>query len=94
MCTVMLRAFGGVPHHLGLAFSTMVCAETFAMRKGPPERSIAGLTVVHGGFHPTFSMMCAGSRLENSICQSAKGWRKITVTVRPLSLPVTDLMSR
>ena len=73
MCNVMLRAFGGVPHHFGLVRSTMAVAETFAMRNGPPERSIAGSTVLHDGFHPAFSMMWAGSRLANSICQSANG---------------------
>jgi hypothetical protein len=46
------------------------------------------------GFHPTFSMMWAGSKLANSICQSAKGAWNTTVTVRPLLVPVTDEMSR
>ena len=94
MSTVMRREFGFVPHHFGLACSTMLCADTLAIRNGPPERSMAGFTVVHAGFHPAFSMMWAGKRLANSICQSANGVRKTTVTVCPLLLPLTDLMSR
>ena len=94
MSTSMRREFGFVPHHLGLARNTMPCAVTLAIRNGPPERSMAGFTVVQAGFHPVFSMMCAGNRSEKSISQSANGVRKITVTVRPLSLPFTERMSR
>ena len=50
--------------------------------------------MVQEGFQPTFSMTWAGSRLAKSICQSANGVRKTTVTVRPLLLPFTDVMSR
>src|ERR1700733_1133327 len=94
MCTVMRRTLGVVPHHFGLASRPMVWAETEAISKGPPERSMAGLTEGHWGFHPTVSMMWAGSRLAKSICQSAKRAWNTTVTVRPLLLPVIDAMSR
>ena len=55
---------------------------------------MCGSTDVHAGCHPTCSMTWAGSRSLKSICQSAKGVLKTTVTVRPWLLPVTDLMSR
>ena len=87
MSTVMRREFGFVPHHFGLARSTMLCADTLAIWNGPPERSMAGFTVVQAGFHPVFSMMWAGKRLAKSICQSANGVRKTTVTVVPCCFP-------
>ena len=55
---------------------------------------MAGFTELHGGFQPVFSMMWAGNRSENSICQSANGVRKTTVTVRPLLDPFIERMSR
>ncbi len=55
---------------------------------------MAGSTVVQVGFHPTFSMTWAGSRLAKSICQSAKVVLNFTVTVWPPFEPVTDAMSR
>ena len=61
---------------------------------GPPDRSMVGSTVVQDGFQPTFSMTWAGTRLANSICQSAKVVLNFTVTVWPPLEPVTDAMSR
>ncbi len=55
---------------------------------------MAGLTVRHSGFHPTFSITWAGTRLAKSISQSAKVVLNFTVTVRPPFEPVTDAMSR
>ncbi len=53
-----------------------------------------GLTVEQLGFQPTFSITCAGNRLEKSICQSANVFLNFTVTVWPPLDPVTDAMSR
>ena len=69
-------------------------ADTAPILNGPPERSMAGLTVVQAGFQPTFSITWAGSRLSKSICQSAKVLLNLTVTVWPPLEPVTDAMSR
>ena len=55
---------------------------------------MAGFTVVHAGFQPTFSITWAGRRSPKSIFQSANGEPKTTVTVCPPSEPVTDAMSR
>ena len=55
---------------------------------------MAGSTVGQLGFHPTFSMMWAGTRLSKSICQSAKVVLNLTVTVWPPLEPLTDAMSR
>ena len=94
MWTVMERALAGVPHHLGFCTSVIVWGETEAILNGPPERSMAGFTVVQVGFHPTFSITWAGTRLAKSICQSAKVVLNFTVTVWPPFDPVTDAMSR
>ena len=94
MWTVMERALAGVPHHRGFCTSRIVCGETEAILKGPPERSMAGFTVRQVGFHPTLSITWAGTRLSKSICQSAKVVLNFTVTVCPPFDPVTDAMSR
>ena len=55
---------------------------------------MAGFTVMQFGFHPTFSITWAGTRLSKSICQSANVVLNFTVTVWPPLDPVTDAMSR
>ncbi len=92
--TVIDFELAGVPHHFGFCTSLMVEIETDAISNGPPDRSMLGLTVEQFGFQPTFSMTCAGSRFEKSICQSANTVLNFTVTVRPPFVPVTDAMSR
>jgi len=72
----------------------MACGVTDVILKGPPERSMAALTVEHFGFQPTVCMMWAGSRLAKSICQSANSVWNTTVTVRPSLEPFTEAMSR
>ena len=92
--TVIWFEFGATPHHFGLRLKTTVWADAELISNGPPDMSMEGSTVVQAGFHPTFSMTWAGSRLAKSVCQSAKGVWNTTLTVRPLSVPVTDVMSR
>ena len=53
---------GRRPPPFGFRTKVMVCGVTDAILNGPPDRSMAGSTVVHDGFHPTFSMMWAGMR--------------------------------
>ncbi len=93
-CTVIERALAGVPHHLGFCTSSMVGPDTAPILNGPPDRSMAGSTVVQLGLHPTFSITWAGTRFAKSICQSAKIVLKVTVTVWPPFDPTTDAMSR
>jgi hypothetical protein len=90
----MERALEGVPHHLGFCTSCIAWPDTEPISKGPPDRSMAGSTVEQLGFHPTFSITCAGRRSPNSICQSAKVVLNFTVTMWPPLEPVTDAMSR
>ena len=71
ICTVIEAELGRMPHHLGLSRSVMVCEETEAIEKGPPEISMAGSTDEQLCAQPTFSMMWAGRRLAKSPCQSA-----------------------
>ena len=87
-------ALAGVPHHFGFCTRVMACGVTVPSMNGPPDRSMSGSTVVQAGFQPTFSITCAGTRLANSICQSAKVVLNFTVTVWPPLEPVTDAMSR
>ena len=87
-------ALAGVPHHFGFCTRVIAWGVTVPILNGPPDRSMAGSTVVQAGFHPTFSMTCAGTRLAKSICQSAKVVLNFTVTVWPPLEPVTDAMSR
>ena len=94
MWTVMERALAGVPHHLGFCTRVIVEGATEPILKGPPDRSMSGFTVGQFGFHPTFSMTWAGTRLSKSICQSAKVVLNFTVTVWPPFVPATDAMSR
>ncbi len=87
-------ALAGVPHHFGFCTRVMAVGVTVPSMKGPPDRSMFGSTVVQAGFQPTFSITWAGTRLANSICQSAKVVLNFTVTVWPPLEPVTDAMSR
>ena len=90
----MERALAGVPHHFGFCTSVIVWPDTDPILNGPPDRSMAGLTVEQLGFHPVFSITCAGTRLSKSICQSANVVLNFTVTVWPPLDPVTEAMSR
>ena len=52
MWTVMDLELAGVPHHFGFCTSVIACGVTEPSLKGPPDRSMAGSTVVQDGFQP------------------------------------------
>ncbi len=95
MCTVIDLALAGVPHHFGFCTSRMVEPETDAISKGPPERSMPGLTVGAGGVpaHLLHDVRRHEVGEERSASRRSV-FLNFTVTVWPPLDPVTDAMSR
>ena len=95
MWTVMDLALAGVPHHFGFCTRVMRLGRHRAEHERPARQvDRPGRPSCRPGSSPTFSMTWAGTRLANSICQSAKVVLNFTVTVWPPFEPVTDAMSR